>query len=202
MNNAPEGYMKNAAGDLIAMENVKDIDLARDELVKEIAAKIKAANAQLRDLKASLMDDVDAFVALSLERYGVKLGGKKGNVTLDSFDGQFQVCRQVGENIVFDERLQAAKALIDECLRDWTRDTRGDLRTLVERTFRVDKTGKLNVGAILGLRSLEISDERWQRAMTAISDSIKVTGTRPYLRLYERDEHGRKQPVSLDFAAL
>jgi hypothetical protein len=31
-----------------------------------------------------------------------------------------KIQRNIAEHIVFDERLQAAKQLIDECLKEWT----------------------------------------------------------------------------------
>lgn len=200
--NALEGFMTDGRGNMIALENIREIDLARDELVKEKAAKVKAMHERLKDLKAELLGDIEAFVALSAERYNAKLGGKKGNVTLDSFDGRYLIQRQISEHLAFDEGLQAAKALIDECLRDWTRDSSSDLRTLVDHAFRVDKEGKLNTGAILGLRRLRINDDRWQRAMQAISDSVKVTGARAYVRVYERNARGGYDPISLDMATL
>ena len=41
------------------------------------------------------------------------------------------------------------------------------------------------LGQVLALRRLNIEDKRWQRAMTAISDAIQITGSRSYLRVYE-----------------
>lgn len=198
----PDGYMRDGTGNLIAVENIRPIDLARDELVKELVAEAKHLHAQMKALKDRMMGDIEAFIQMSAERYEVKLGGKKGNVTLDSFDGSLQLQRQIGEHITFDEGLQAAKTLIDECLRDWSKDTGPELRTLVDYAFRVDKEGKLNTGAILGLRRHKFEDERWQRAMQAISDSVKVTGTRAYVRVYERDENGRYNAIPLDMAAV
>ena len=195
-------YMQDGTGNLVAVENIRDIDLARDELVKEIAAAARELHIKMAELKDRMMGDIEAFVQMSAERYDVKLGGKKGNVTLDSFDGRFQVQRQIAEHITFDEGLQAAKALIDECLRDWTKAAGSELRTLVDYAFRVDKQGKLNTGAILGLRRHKFDDDRWQRAMQAISDSVKVTGTRAYVRVYERDEKGVYHGIPLDIAAL
>lgn len=197
-----DDYMRDACGNLIAKENIKEIDLARHSLVCEIALKAKAKSASLAEFKKGSMGDVDAFVDLSSERYDIKRGGKKGNVTLDSFDGQFRIERQISEHLTFDEGLQAAKALIDECLREWTQGGNANVRTLVDHAFRVDKKGKLNTGAILALRRLKIDDERWNRAMTAISDSIKVTGSCVYLRMYERDENGKYNLIPLDMAAL
>jgi hypothetical protein len=66
----------------------------------------------------------------------------------------------------------------------------------------VDKTGKINTGRVLGLRRLNISDERWKRAMDAISDSLQVTGTKAYVRVYERQDDGRYLPLSLDMASI
>lgn len=197
-----DDYMRDACGNLIAKDNIKEIDLARHGLVREIALKAKDLSTSIAEFKGYAMGDIDAFVDLSAERYEVKLGGKKGNVTLDTFDGQYRIERQISEHLTFDEGLQAAKALIDECLREWTQGGNANVRTLVDHAFRVDKKGKLNTGAILALRRLKIDDERWNRAMTAISDSIKVTGSCVYVRVYERDVNGKYNLIPLDMAAL
>ena len=193
-------YMPDATGRLTPIAQIRPIDMARHELVK--MAKAKALQKQLRDLKYELLDDIEAFVEMSAERYGVTLGGKKGNVTLASFDGAFQLTRQISEHLVFDEGLQAAKALIDECLRSWTAGSPSELRAIIDQAFQVDKEGRINTARILGLRRLDIADERWRRAMTAISESLQVTGTRSYVRVYERDVHGRYNAIPLDMAAL
>lgn len=201
--NMPEGYMENAQGDLVRVEQIRPIDMARHELVLEKVSKAKAMQEQLKALKNELMDDVDAFCDMSVERYGVKrIGGKKGNVSLTSFDGRFQIQRQVSEYLSFDEGLQAAKLLIDECLRDWMQGSRPELSVMVDYAFQVDKEGRINTSRILGLRRLEIQEPRWQRAMQAIGDSLQVTDTRSYVRVYERDSKGKYNAISLDMAAL
>lgn len=198
-----DGYKKNAMGHLVPVEQIQPIDLARDELVMEKAAKIKFAQEQLRQLKAEIMGDISAFVSLAAEKYDAQVGGQKGNVTLMSFDGRFKLRRQISENLSFDERLQAAKALIDECIREWTQGSRTELQALINDAFQVDKEGRINTGRILGLRRLNIDDDRWHRAMEAISDSLQVTGTTAYFRLYERVGNGdRYVSVPLDMASV
>ncbi len=198
-----EGYRKNALGHLVPVDKIAPIDLARDELVVEKAIKIKALQADLRRLKAEIMGDIEAFVALAAEKYGANLGGQKGNVTLMSFDGRYKLRRQIGENLTFDERLQAAKALIDDCIREWTTGSRTELQALINDAFQVDKEGRINTGRILGLRRLNIEDDRWRRAMDAISDSLQVSGTTAYFRLYERQGDGeRYTSVPVDMAAI
>lgn len=197
-----DGYVENALGHLVPVDQVREIDKARDGLVREKVAKVKAMQEQLRALKLELMGDVSAFVQLSAERYDAKLGGGKGNITLMSYDGRYQIKRQVSETLSFDEGLQAAKALIDECLREWCEKSPGELRAIVDQAFKVDREGRINTNAILSLRRLNIADERWQRAMQAIGDSLQVTDTKAYIRVYERDENGRYNAISLDMAAL
>ena len=197
-----DDYLVDPQGRYVPLEQISEVDRLRDSLVREKAAEIRTLQAQMRALKGRLFADIEAFTELSLERYGVKRGGKKGNVTLSSFDGSLELHRQVSENIVFDEGILAAKALIDECLRDWTEGGPGELRAIVDYAFQVDKEGRINTGRILGLRRLEIADERWQRAMLAIGESLRVRGSSSYVRLYERDENGKMHAVTLDFAAL
>lgn len=74
---------------------------------------------------------------------------------------------------------------------------------LNQQRLQVDKQGSVNTARILNLRTLKIDDEKWLRAMQAISDSMKVASTKPYIRFYELDERsGDYVPISLDVAAL
>lgn len=68
--------------------------------------------------------------------------------------------------------------------------------------FQVDQAGKISTGRVLGLRRAKIEDEKWQRAMAAIGDSIQVANTKPYIRFYERDARGEYVAINLDMAAV
>ncbi len=46
-----EGYMENAQGHQVPVEQVKEIDKLQDELVMEAAAKVKSMKAALTDLR-------------------------------------------------------------------------------------------------------------------------------------------------------
>nr|DAX46189.1 MAG TPA: Protein of unknown function (DUF3164) [Caudoviricetes sp.] len=180
-------YKTDAKGNLIPLVNIKEIDLARDDLVREIFAAVQPAMDALDNAKQRAIADVRAFVELSAEKYGVK-PSKKGNITLTSFDGKLRVNVAMKDVMMFDERLQAAKALIDECLNEWTQDSRSELRVIVQQAFDVDKDGHISTAKVLSLRSLKIEDAKWQCAMQALSDSLHTLATREYVRLYRRDE--------------
>ena len=198
-----QDYKQDAKGRLVPLATIKPIDLARDQLVQEIVAKAKALNAALASFKSSVFADIGAFVELSVERYDTRLGGAKGNVTLVSFDGRFKVLRAIADTLTFDEGLQAAKALIDECVHEWTEGARSEIRALINDAFNVDKEGKISTGRILSLRRLDIQDEKWQRAMAALSDSVRVQCSRSYIRVYERvGDTDQYQAIPLDIAGV
>ncbi len=201
MNKIPEGYMQDAAGRLVPVSTIKPIDIERDKLVIEIAEKAKELSALIVQFKGRVFGDIAAFVSMSAEEYGVKIGGQKGNVTLMSFDGRYRVQRAIAEHISFDERLQAAKALIDECITDWSQGSRDEIKVLVNDAFQVDKEGNINTGRVLGLRRMKIDDARWGRAMSAIAEAVQVIGSKSYVRVYERvGETGEYKAISLDVA--
>lgn len=199
----PAGFRQDAKGRLIPESQVKPIDQMRDELVLSLVDRANQLRDELRDYKADAFSEIEQFVETSAEEYGAKLGGKKGNVQLVSFDGRYKAIRAIQESITFDERLQAAKALIDECLREWTADARPEIATIVQDAFRVDSVGNIRTGQVLGLRRLDIDDKRWLKAMDAISDAVQVTGSKSYIRLYERvGESDQYRPISLDIAGV
>ena len=202
MSNIPEGFLKDAKGHLVPLDLVKPIDMARNDLVLELVQKAQAVSKILAEFKADAFGDIKAFVDMSAEQYQAKLGGKKGNITLMSFDGQFKITQAVQDNIRFDERLQAARALIDECLTEWTQDARSEVRAIVNEAFRADKQGEISTGRVLALRRMDITDARWQRAMEAIGDAVQVVGSKSYIRVYQRiGESEQYVPIPLDIAS-
>lgn len=202
--NVPEGFMLNARGGLDPVAIVKDVDKLRDDMVHEIVNESIQKHKELQEMKKKFFSTIDAFVRLSAEKYNLNYGGKKGNMTFLSYDGMYKVVVSVNENIFFDERLQIAKELIDQCIQDWATDSRNEIKALIQDAFYVGKSGKLDKSRILGLRRLDIQDERWQKAMTAISDSIQIAGSREYIRIYERDPNNsdKYNLINLDIAAL
>jgi hypothetical protein len=72
----------------------------------------------------------------------------------------------------------------------------------VNDAFQVDKTGKVSTTRVLGLRRLDIDDPDWQKAIKAITDSIQISGSKQYIRFYERQENGKYKQISLDIAAI
>ena len=186
----PEGYMQDALGRLVPVAQVKERDRLCDDVVRALFDEVDLVARKVDEFKTRAFGELDAFAALSNEKYGVKLGGGKGNVTLTSFDGSMKIVLAIDQSIVFGEQFQAAKVLIDECIREWINGSRPELCALVNDACRVDKAGNISSARVLGLLRLDIQDEKWRRAMEAITDSIQVTRTKRYVRFYRRTAAG------------
>lgn len=194
-------YMTNTKGALVPVELVKPADLLIDEQVRKIMGFAHPLNAQIARFKQHTLDDVAELMALLLQDYKIKVGGEKGNVVLTSYDGTLQVRLQVQERLTFGPELQAAKANVDAYLTELTEDSGPELRGIVQHAFRTDQTGLVNRAELFRLLSYEIADERWQMAMKAIKDSIRVEGTKEHVRFYQRPTARAKwEAVTIDVA--
>ena len=198
-----EDCMVDPQGRYVPMGLVKEIDKTRNDLVRGQVGAAKELQTAMIKFKQIIMSEIKAFVELAAMEWDVKLGGKKGNITLYSYDGKYKIQVQISENMVFDEQLQVAKAMIDQCLIKWTENSGLEIKALINDAFQVDKEGRINTNRIITLRRHVIKDELWLKAMDAISASAQVVGSKEYIRLYERVEGKDKwNAISLDMAAL
>jgi hypothetical protein len=203
INPVPEGYKRNAAGHLVPEANIKEQDLLRDDLVNTLTAKALSLHDALTAFKEEALTEIRDLVTVAGDRYGVNLGGKKGNVSLLSFDGRYKVTRQYREVVAFTEEIEAAKALIDSCLERWSEGANINIKAVVSQAFRTNTKGEIKTGKVLDLMRMDIDDEEWTRAMNALKDALQSVGTAVYVRLYERvGESDNYRPISLDIASL
>ena len=195
-------YMKDRKGRLVPISQISDYDLAMDSFVREQVAAAKAKNAELSEFKDRAFNECYAWLDLVAEKFGRTRGGAKGNVTFPTFDGSQQITIRVQETLTFGPELQIAKELFDECVTDWSKGANANLQAIVTDAFQVDKEGQLNTGRILSLRRVKIQDERWIKAMDAISESLQVAMSKTYINFREKDKHGKLINIPLDIAAI
>jgi hypothetical protein len=195
-------YLPDAKGNLVPIEAIKPVDLLMDETVRKILDSARSMSALIASFKGETFESVSELQALIAQNYGASIGGKKGNITLVSFDGCQKVQVQVSDLLEFGPELQPAKALIDECLTEWAVGGAVELRALVNRVFQVDKEGQINRAELFMLLRVEIADERWVSAMTAIRESMRIIGSRLYVRFYDRPSPDAPwHAVTIDLAA-
>ncbi|MGY8408146.1 DUF3164 family protein [Klebsiella pneumoniae] len=194
--------MKDRKGRLVPISQISDYDQAMDSFVREQVAAAKAKNAELSEFKDRAFNECYAWLDLVAEKFGRTRGGAKGNVTFPTFDGSQQITIRVQETLTFGPELQIAKELFDECVTDWSKGANANLQAIVTDAFQVDKEGQLNTGRILSLRRVKIQDERWIKAMDAISESLQVAMSKTYINFREKDKSGKLVNIPLDIAAI
>lgn len=196
-------YMLDAKGNLIPLENIKPQHKLEDETVRKIIGFAEALSAQIARFKGHTFTDLGDFDALLQQDYGVTRGGRKGNRTYQTIDGCRKVQVQVSDFIDFGPELQIAKALIDECLTEWAADSGPEIRAIVTRAFNTDKEGQINRSEIFMLMRLDIGDARWIKAMDALRDAMRITGSKTYVRFYERAHPDSTwRAISIDLARV
>lgn len=194
-------YMADAKGNLVPVSAIKPADKLEDEVVRKVMAFARDLSDQIARFRGHTFTDLGEFDAMLEQDYGLTKGGRKGNRTYQSFDGLMKVQVQVADFIDFGPQLQVAKGLIDECLNEWSADSRPEIRAIITRAFNTDKEGQVNRSEVFMLLRLDIEDARWNRAMDAIRDAMRVTGSRQYVRFYERKSiTDGWQAVTIDLA--
>lgn len=200
----PGNFRVNAKGHWVPETEVKDIDKLRDDTVQAIVRHAQGVQMQLKAFKTQAFADIGTFMQLSAEQYDVKWGGEKGNVSLISYDGKYKVLLAVADRIAFGEQIHIAKQLVDECIHAWSDGSNSKIQALIEHAFQIDKQGRINTARVLSLLSLKIEgDEKWERAMEALKDSIQTVSSSKYIRLYERvGQSDQYEQISLDIGAI
>lgn len=182
-------YMGDGKGGFQPVETIKPQHLIEDETVRKILGYGIALSEQLARFKEHTFDDISSHEAILEQEYGSKLGGPKGNKTLQSVDGLFKVEVRISDYIAFGPELQVAKGLFDECLNEWASDARSELRAFVTGAFQTDKTGNTNRSRIFMLLRQDIADPRWREGQRAIREAMRVVGSKTHIRCYRRDSH-------------
>ena len=196
-------YMRDAKGSLVPLELVKPADKLEDETVRKVIGHAFDLSDRITRFRGHTMTDLGEFDALLAQEYKVKKGGKKGNRTYQTFDGLQKVVVQVQDTVDFGPQLQQAKNLLDECMNEWAADARPEIQAIITRAFNTDKEGKVNRSEIFMLLRLDINDARWQEAMRAIREAMRVSCSKEYVRFYTRNNaEDPWQAISINIAAV
>ena len=194
-------HLVDNQGRMVPENKIRPALLLEDQTVMFIIAKAKELNARILQFRQEANSDIDELLLTLHEKYNLQKGGKKGNIKLEIFDGLYKVQISVQEFIYFGPELESAGELVKQCVESWASDANDNLRAVVTRAFQTDRHNRVNKEALLSLRKLEIDDERWKLAMAALTDSIRISSSKEYLRMYQRDSTDDKfQAITIDLA--
>ncbi|WP_317993201.1 DUF3164 family protein [Bartonella gliris] len=190
--------------------DLDDLDHLDDETVCKIMGFAKELSSKIAYFNRHTIGDLIDFDILLAQKYGAWWRGKKGNCTYTSFDGLQRIEMRLEKHVDLGLGLRFARILLEECLNEWGAgeclnnwgaDARPEIRAIITRAFNTDKEGKVNRGEIFMLLRLDIDDPRWNEAMRAIREAIRVTTSKEYVRFYERDSlESAWRAVTIDLA--
>lgn len=193
----------DSGGNPIPPKYIKPLDKKRDVLVERLFAGAKKLQSSMKIFKGL----VEELIAKHIEEIAKDTSLPpqwKGNLTLTGFSGTIQVEVDVKDYIVFDERLNVAKGLIDQyLLRKCDEANSQALRSIIHEAFNMDKKGRINRYMLRRLMRANIKDNDWLQAMDLIKESEQAVSSKQYVMFRYRDNpKGDWQSLSLNFASL
>ncbi|WP_299072801.1 DUF3164 family protein [uncultured Paraglaciecola sp.] len=197
---AQNGRMEDEHGSLVIVDRIKKHDLVRDKLVRKVCADCSVISLEIQNLKQRISTEIQNLINEMLTQYGQKMGGKKGNVTLFSYDKSLKLERTQQERETTNEHILVAKQMVDDCIKAWAKGAKKDLQALVQKYFRTDGKGSYSVQDLKKLMRMKIGqdDPNWQAAMKALANSIEQSHTETYYRAYYRNEAGGYESIPLN----
>ena len=194
-------YMMDTKGGLKPVETISDRDLEQDLTTRKICSYALALSDQINRFRQHTMDDIEEYQDFLAKEYGASVGGEKGNITLTSFDGCLQVRVQIADLIQIGPEIQVARSLFFECLREWSQDSRPEIRAIITDAFSTDKLGNISLTKLAILQRVQSDDDRFKRGQEAIKDALKPISSKSYVRCYQRESYdARWEAITLDIA--
>ncbi|MFA5628151.1 MAG: DUF3164 family protein [Thiohalomonadaceae bacterium] len=194
--------LRDQDGHLVPIKYIPEHDLRRHMMVTDIITKANKVSTVIRAFKDYVVSETNAFVEEMMKEGGIEPDKFRGNVTLYNFEKSSKIEVNNHDFISFSEKIGVARELIDECLNEWTKGTKKELRLIVSKAFKTDKRGLLDTKRILDLLSYEIEDPRWQKAMEVIKESISINKRKQYYSFRTKNEQDEWTRIILDFAGI
>lgn len=195
-------------GSTIPYDKLEPAKQIEHDLVETLCKEAEFHSAILTKFKTQAISEMIAKRVMMLDDYGVKKGGKDGNLTLRTACGRYMAKMTVSKHVTFGSELEAAKALIFEFMEDELAKGGSEaIHEIVTKVFKLNGKGRIDTGGILGLREHRFEDERWQSAMQAIEDAICRDSSTTYVNFYRVDPNAEPKAsgevrISLNLAEL
>ena len=196
--------LRNRFGDDVPVSRIRPEHVLEHNTVVDLVGAAQALNALMKQAKNEAFQKLEAFMdTLRGQFHATKKPGTSGGYTLESFDQLSKVVVTSANTITFGPQLVVAREKINGCIAEWSQGANENIQALVDDAFKTTTDGKVRVDLVLGLRRLNIKDEAWQDAMAALDASIKVAGSRRYIRFYTRKTFEAPwEQVPLDLSSL
>jgi hypothetical protein len=195
--------MTDSMGVEVPVRYIPKHDRDCDRIVQRTLKRWIRARANLEKVMADTLSDLEQVLDIR-DDAGIA-ASQKGNLQVSSFDGLTTVQLKVQYNIRLDERVSQARDMMLEYARGLAKQIEGDdgqaLLAIIDETFQANRSGSLSTTKVLSLLRLDIKAKAWREAAKLLSDSIKTTRGKSYLRVEQRPTRQHDPvPIRLDIA--
>ncbi len=197
---APEGFVYNAEGNLIARCNIPAHELRKDAFTGGLVEQVKDQQRLLKSFKANLVKAFEEFRIELLDQFNAKLHarGSGENVTVYSFDGKYKIAYRTTKLKTLGPELAAARELAREWFNAHKDSAPHDMLLPAQEFYSNDMT----VTTVVKFIGWKVQDPTLVEAQSAAKDALLIIGSKSYFNFYERDEQGEYQPIHLNFSKL
>ena len=197
-------YWLDEQGNKRPRKYLTKLERMQESEIGKILKRAEFLNEKLSEFKEAVAASCEKLVEEYAKRNKLDTTKWKGNITLMSFDRSVKIELNVNNRIEFDDlAIKACKALLDEFLSENIDAKNAFIAEIVTDAFSTSR-GKLDTKKVLGLLKYEskIKDEKFQKAMGFLKESIRNVGSKNYYRISVKDDDGSWEPIRLDFSSL
>lgn len=197
---APEGFVYNAMGDLIAKQNIPAVELRKDAFVVGVLTRVKEQNKSLDAFKSQILESFESFRGELASNYDAKLNkrGSGENVRIFSFDGRYRIDFRTNKLKTLGPEVDVMRSLAKEYYESKKDTLPHDVLVMVQKVLK----DNITVSDIIDFKNSPYEDALLRKAQEAAKDALKTVGKKSFMTFYERDEQGEYQQVHLNFAKL
>jgi hypothetical protein len=197
------GWVQNAIGNKVRMENVPALDLLKDEVVMDLFQEGFGIFDSIRRWVDRVDTRIMGYRQLAAQEHGVVWRKDDGGFELISSDGRLKVEVNLGSIKKFKDSIHDARKMVEECITRWADGADANLQTFAARAFQTNEQGQFSKDKLMDLLTFtpQTPDEQWTRAMDLIRRSLEIVGKRRYTRLYWRlSQHDGWKPLPITTA--
>lgn len=195
------GNWINKDGQEIPSKYVSQKDKLDDKTVEQIVKIAKKLNQQLAEGKTKINTLLENYIKSSNELRKVNVEWK-GNFTIMNFDKSLKVEKRIAEYIEFNNELQIAKGLIEQCINKWTDNALEQVKLIINDIFNIGKKKLIPRNNLIKLKKYKFPEPEWKQAMQIISEALEVSERRPYVNVYEKMSEKAYKQILLNFSAV
>jgi hypothetical protein len=184
----PPGYIKNAKGWMLPVEQASQRDLLESSFVDGFHLLVEAMAAGCEHVRLSAFSEASSLVSMVVADAGGNgaTAQAMGKTTLLNYPATRRITIDRRDTVAFGPEEAAARDLAMACIRKWDAGSNKHIVALANLAFQTNSGGELSVSKVAALWRIECDDEDWQAAMAALKSAIRTTGVSTYLRFHER----------------